>query len=52
MPSLGNDRATAQARGIQAFLMDIEVRREKSGAEKSDDFSKFMLHYADYDYSY
>jgi hypothetical protein len=52
VPSLGNDRATAQARGIQALL--IKKRRDagKTRAEKSDDFSKFMLHYADYDYSY
>jgi len=52
MPSLDNDRATAQARGIQAFLTDNGVMQGKSRVEKSDDFSNFMLHYADYDYSY
>ncbi|TWC22916.1 hypothetical protein FBY06_103145 [Pseudomonas sp. SJZ085] len=28
------------------------VMRGKTRTKKSDDFSKFMLHYADYDYSY
>jgi hypothetical protein len=52
MPSLSNNGKTAQARAIQGFLVNIGPRQGKPRPEKSDDFSNFMLHYADYDYSY
>jgi hypothetical protein len=50
MPSLSNRKATAQARGIQRKQRHVGIWRGIQAGEKSDDFSNFMLHYADYDY--